>query len=333
MKVLLFGCKDTTLHVAGALTAMNIRLSLTTISPEKGDKQKVAGYFDLTSHYQLFDEIYIANRYDLKDNQDIEYFQNKQFDLGISIGWQRLIPPEILKEFKIGVFGMHGSAQDLPFGRGRSPMNWSILEGRQWFFTNLFKYDSGIDNGPILDTECFSINSNDTAETMHFKNTLSLVNLLKKNWDNFTNQKITLKPQKEGKGSVYLKREPSDGLIDWRDSIHNIERLIRAVAKPFYCAFSYLGDTEFKILRASIFYTDIEQHQFKNQQYGEICDVFPNNKFLIRCNGGVLIVHEFEGVTKLLKTGEIFKSPVEKIRIFKRNIHGYFDQYPDDFEN
>jgi len=328
MKVVLFGCKDTTLHVARSLTAMNIRLSLATISPEKGSKQKVAGYFDLTSQPQLFDEIYVATRYDLKDEQDIEYFRNKKFDLGIAMGWQRLVPEEILKEFKIGVFGMHGSAQDLPFGRGRSPMNWSILEGRQWFYTNLFKYNAGVDDGPILDTECFSINAADTAETLHFKNTLSFLNLLKKNWKNLSAGTIHLKPQKEVEGSIYPKREPSDGLIDWRDTIQNIERHIRAVAKPFYGAFSYLCEEEFKILRASIFYTDLEQHQFKNRQYGEICDVFPNNKFLIRCNGGALIVHEFEGSLNFLKTGQVFASPVTKIRVFERNIHGFFDITP-----
>ena len=326
MKVVLFGCKDTTLHVARSLKAMNICLSLISISPEKGSKQNVAGYFDLASQPLLFDEIFIAMRYDLKSEDDVKYFQCKQFDLGIVIGWQRLIPHEILKEFRIGVFGMHGSAQDLPFGRGRSPMNWSILEGRQWFYTNLFKYNAGVDDGPILDTECFSINDYDTIETMHFKNTLSLINLLKKNWVNLTSGTICLRQQKDDGGSFYPKREPSDGLIDWRDTIHNIDRHIRAVAKPFYGAFSYICEDEFKILRASIFYTDIEQHGFKDRRYGEICDIFPNYKFLIRCNGGVLIVHEFEGLPEHLESGRVFVSQNEKIRIFERNAHGFFDR-------
>ena len=326
MKVVLFGCKDTTLHVARSLAAKGIRMSLVTISPDKGLRQKVAGYFDLTSQAQLFEEIYTAIRYDLKTEQDFDFFRDKQFDLGIAMGWQRLIPSEILKEFRIGVFGMHGSAQDLPFGRGRSPMNWSIIEGRQWFYTNLFKYNDGMDEGPILDTECFSINADDTAETLHFKNTLSLINLLEKNWENFTTGTIHLKPQKEMEGSIYPKREPSDGLIDWRDTIHNIERHIRAVAKPFYGAFSYLCEEEFKILRASVFYTDLEQHKFKNRQFGEICDVFPNHKFLVRCNGGVIIVHEFEGSKKYLEIGQVFVSSDTEIRIFERNIHGFFDK-------
>ena len=153
MNIVLFGCKDTTLHVARSFMTMNIQLSLVTISPEKGKKQKVAAYFDLTSQIHLFKEMYTAIRYDLKDEQDINFFRNKNFDLGIAMSWQRLIPSEILNEFKIGVFGMHGSAQDLPFGRGRSPMNRSIIEDRKWFYTNLFKYNAGIDNGPIMDTE------------------------------------------------------------------------------------------------------------------------------------------------------------------------------------
>jgi methionyl-tRNA formyltransferase len=325
MNVILFGCKDTTLHVARFLRELCDKVSLVTISPEKGAEQEVAGYVDLRHHESLFERIYTAERYDLKSEADLAFIRSLDRDLGIAVGWQRLVPPNILELFRVGVFGMHGSAQDLPFGRGRSPMNWSILEGRRWFYTNLFRYQAGVDDGPILDTDCFSINECDTAETLHYKNTLSLIKLVRDNWRNFEQGQLHLKQQKAGEGSYYPKRNPSDGLIDWTDAIFNIERLIRAVTAPFYGAFSYLGSHEVRIYRATVFYTDIESHQFKDKLYGQVCDVFPNGKFLVRCNGGVLLVHDFDAGGQVLTTGQLLESPPHQIRTFPRNRYGFFD--------
>jgi UDP-4-amino-4-deoxy-L-arabinose formyltransferase/UDP-glucuronic acid dehydrogenase (UDP-4-keto-hexauronic acid decarboxylating) len=325
MNVILFGCKDTTLHVARFLKELCNTVTLVTISPEKGAEQEVAGYVDLAPYESLFERIYTAKRYDLKSEEDAAFLKSVRCDLGIAVGWQRLVPPNILDLFSVGVFGMHGSAQDLPFGRGRSPMNWSILEGRGWFYTNLFRYQSGVDDGPILDTDCFSIQDGDTAESLHYKNTLSLIKLLRNNWRNFEQGELHLRQQKDGEGSYYPKRNPSDGLIDWSDAISNIERLIRAVTTPFYGAFSYLDSVEVRILRASVFYTDLETHQFKDKLYGEVCDVFPSRKFLVRCNGGVLLVHEFDSDLKLLMPGQMLESPAEQLRTFPRNRHGFFD--------
>jgi methionyl-tRNA formyltransferase len=327
MRVVLFGCKDTTLHVARFLKELCQMVTLVTISQDKGAKQEVAGYVNLSLHGDLFEQIYIARRYDLKSCDDLSFFKSINCDLGIAIGWQRLVPENILDLFRVGVFGMHGSAQDLPFGRGRSPLNWSIIEGRRWFYTNLFKYQAGVDDGPILDTECFSINEQDTAESLHYKITLSLINLIHKNLVNFTENRINIRGQKVGVGSCYPKRNPSDGRVDWTDSIFNIERLIRAVSRPFYGAFSYVLSKEVRIYRSAIFYTDLEMHKFKDKAYGEICDVFPNGKFLVRCNGGVLIVHDFESSNLVLSVGQVFESGEEKVRRFPRNKHGFFDCY------
>jgi methionyl-tRNA formyltransferase len=325
MNVILFGCKDTTLHVARFLKELCGTVTLVTISPEKGAEQEVAGYVNLVPYESLFARIHIARRYDLKSDEDLSFLQSVPCDLGIAVGWQRLVPANILELFNVGVFGMHGSAQDLPFGRGRSPMNWSLLEGRGWFYTNLFRYQAGVDDGPILDTDCFSIHDADTAESLHYKNTLSLIKLLRNNWRNFERGELRLKRQKEGEGSYYPKRNPSDGLVDWADTIFNIERLIRSVTRPFHGAFSYLESAEVRIYRASVFYTDLESHQFKDAQYGQICDVFPNGKFLIRCNGGVLLVHEFESAAEGFTRGQILVSPADKLRSFPRNRHGFFD--------
>ncbi|MBW3041845.1 methionyl-tRNA formyltransferase [Prochlorococcus marinus] len=328
MEFTLFGCKNTTLHISRIFEKEGCKINLVTINPKKGYEQSVAGYTDLQEHKNLYQSIYIANKYSLKDELDYKFFKESNFKIAFAIGWQRLIPERILKCFSCGVYGMHGSSMDLPFGKGRSPLNWSIIEDRKFFYTNLFKYQAGIDNGPVVGKECFSINNFDTSETLHYKNLLAFINIVKKNWDNIEQQNIKVKKQKDTKGSFYPKRTADDGIIDWNDSIYNIERLIRAVTKPFYGAFSYIKEIKVKIYIANIFYTDLESHSFINAKNGEICDVFPNDKFLVKCQGGVLIVHDYETISdmrNIIKKGKNMDSPEKDIKRFKLNKYGNYD--------
>ena len=75
-------------------------------------------------------------------------------------------------------------------------MNWSIIEGRKYFYTNLFKYNPGVDDGDIVDTVKFSITSKDNAETMHYKNMISMKFLILKNLSDFFNNTLNYIPQK-----------------------------------------------------------------------------------------------------------------------------------------
>ena len=323
-EIVLFGCKDTTLHTARFLKKLDLKIHLVTISPELAASNQVAGYEDLTTYPNIFESIYSANSYSLNDEDIATIKKSNNTPLGFCIGWQRLIPEALLSVFGFGVFGMHGSARDLPFGKGRSPMNWALIEGRKLFHTNLFKYDVGIDNGPILDSKTFSIGANDTAETLHYKNTLSMCSLIKNNLENLLNGKYITKSQSLTLGeSFYPKRTPSDGSIDWRDDIHNIDRLIRAVTKPFDGAFSFIDEEKIVIERAAIFYTDLEAHPFKGEDFGKILDVFPNGKFLVRCSGGVIIVHEYVGNKPI--SGIFFQISESPFKRFERNEFGFFD--------
>ena len=325
MKIVIFGCKDTTLQVARFLRRNDVEIDLITISSDLALKNDVAGYVDLTGFSEIFRSVYVAKSYNLLSSEDVEFFNvNTDFKIAFCVGWQRLIPKYVLDKIPLGVHGMHGSARDLPYGKGRSPMNWALIEGRKFFSTNLFRYLDGVDNGPIVAKSCFSIKTTDTAETLHYKNALSMCYIIKSNLDVLLSGKANYVSQDTNEGeSFYPKRVPADGVIDWRDDIYNIDQLIRAVAPPFYGAVGTLDGRELKIFRASIFYTDIENHPFSDAKFGEVLEVFPSNKFLVRCSGGVLIVHEYDGTH--VATGKVFETAESPFVRFKRNVYGFFD--------
>ena len=63
---------------------------------------------------------------------------------------------------------------------------------------------------------------------------------------------LTLQPQDESKASTWEGRRPEDGRIDLTGSIHEAERLIRAVARPYPGAFYDEGDLRIVVWRAKI---------------------------------------------------------------------------------
>ena len=324
-KIAVFGCKTTTQFLLEALAGKYQIANLITIDENLGRKNKVADYIDLKETAEKLNiGFYRAESYNLKDAADIKNINEMEIDLAFVVGWQRLIPEEILQNVSIGVFGMHGSSMDLPLGRGRSPMNWSIIEDRKFFYTNLFRYDAGVDSGDILDTFLFSIRPDDTAETMHSKNTLAMKHLILKNISNLLENNFSLKKQKDIAPTYYPKRNPADSLIDWERDVFYIERHIRAVTRPFNGAYTYLNGEKLIILRAAIFETDLVDFGCNEEPFGKIVEVFPNGKFLVRCRSGVLLIHEYES-SVTITAGSVLENGEEEIHHFELNKFGNYD--------
>jgi len=319
-KTAIFGCKYTTKFLVENL---DLRIgSIITIDPPQGEKHQVADYCDLRKELDGRRDIYQARRYDLKDGEDIERINALGIDLAFVIGWQRLIPPEILRRLTIGAFGMHGSALNLPLGRGRSPLNWSIIEGRRFFHTNLFRYDAGADSGDILDTLGFAISEHDTAETLHYKNTLAMKHLIDRNIQGLLSGECVLKRQREAAPTYYPKRSPEDSLIDWSRDVFYIERFIRAVTRPFNGAFTFIGGEKVTLWRAQLF--DTVDFGYAGREYGQIVELFPNGKFLVNCLGGTLLVSEYVYAGKMGK-GLRMDNGVLTVRYFPLNRYGFHD--------
>lgn len=216
---------------------------LVTLTPEMGAKHNVAGYMDLRPLAQEHKiPIYHPKSYSLKSIEDREALSDARIDCALVIGWQRLIPEWWLNCLKIGAFGMHGSPEPLPRGRGRSPMNWALLDGKKSFITHLFKYDAGIDSGSIVGIQKFDITKWDDCNTLHLKNRLAMNRLIEQHIDSILNNTVVYKVQPTNiEPTYYPKRTPEDGRVVWEkmdmDMLYNH---IRAQTRPFPGAFSYI---------------------------------------------------------------------------------------------
>ncbi len=322
--IAVFGCKATTLFLLENLSIPHKIRHLITIGPEAGQKHDVADYLDLKEIVESKGiKVYQAKYYSLKNAADQEYLNAQKIDLAFVVGWQRLVPPEVLSGLSIGAFGMHGSSMNLPLGRGRSPMNWSIIEGRQVFYTNLFRYDPGVDSGDVVDTFKFQITHRDTAETMHFKNTLAMKYLIERNIDGLVRNDFKLTKQDDSiTPTYYPKRTPDDGLIDWAQDVSVVERFVRAVTRPFGGAFTFFENKKIAIWDAQVF--DLNDFGYENQPAGSVVAVFESGKFLVKCFGGLLLANAYDADFTVQK-GMCFDNGGLSVKYFDRNPLGFFD--------
>ena len=63
-----------------------------------------------------------------------------------TLGWSQLFREAFIKTPSRYVVGSHPS--ELPAGRGRAPVPWTILQGHRQSAVTLFRIDVGVDSGP-----------------------------------------------------------------------------------------------------------------------------------------------------------------------------------------
>ena len=267
-----------------------------TFRPTLQETAGISGYCDLTPNLNNMGvPVTIVEKYNMGSDTDREKLQSLDIDIAIVYGWQRLVPKWFLDYLSIGAFGAHGSGKPLPFGRGRSPVNWSIIQGKRTFFSHLFKYDTGIDDGPVAAVQEIEITAFDTCQTLLNKCTIAMVNMCLKELPSIIDGTVILKSQDGEGASYYPKRNKEDGIIDWEDATSEIYNLVRAVARPYPGAFSFLENKEDKsvlIWRAIPFDTPFI---WPLAGPGEIVEVFCDGTFIVRTGDSALFVLESEG--------------------------------------
>lgn len=291
-KVVVFGVKDTSENIVEFIHK-NIRPVelVITISKKVLNKNQVSGFKGLsvlTERYGI--PVFEADSYFLTDEKTKKFMEENEFEIAVSMGWQRLIPKYVLDRFSYGVYGFHGNCGYLPFGRGRSPLNWSIIQGDTRFNLNLFRYDENADSPNVFATEMFSITSHDDIRTAQYKNMICSKNLIQKLLKAYEEKNIVIRTESKDFDSWYSKRTAADGKIDFKGRTRDIYNLIRGVTAPFPGAFAMCGGEKVTVWEAHPFDEIID---FSAYAPGEVVDIF-DGKLVVRTVDGSLLIDRYE---------------------------------------
>lgn len=162
-------------------------------------------------------------------------------DICISLNWISILNESIIDLFPHGILNAHFG--DLPSYRGNAVINWAVLNNEKKIAITIHQMQPGeIDSGDVWKKLYMPI-EHDTAvsEIVGFcrKNTpqlfLEVVNSIgKKEITSTVQSNIELKPFR------CYPRLPEYSKIDWTRPATEIHSLIRASAKPYSGAYSYI---------------------------------------------------------------------------------------------
>lgn len=294
IKIVMCGCCEAGYYLIRDLIEYGVKFaSFVILTPEQGEQYNVSGYKDFSLLAEKYDiPVYYPKEYSLNSIDDIKFFSDNKFDLLIRGGWQRLFPDHVLNTLRIGAIGVHGSSDYLPKGRGRSPLNWSLIEDKKRFIMHLFFIRVGVDDGDVFDTEAFDINEFDTIETLYYKYYLVTRKMLVRSLPKIVNGTITVRKQ-IGQPSYYPKRTPKDGRIEWENmDVYEIYNFVRAQTRPYPGAYADIHGKLYKIWRCQVFDTRIT---YPEAEYGQCVEnLFDKNMMIVNCRGGLLLIDDYE---------------------------------------
>ncbi len=170
-------------------------------------------------------------------NDEYELLLSLRPDVIFSFYYRSMIPERFLRIPPLGAFNMHGSL--LPRYRGRACINWAVLKGEHETGATLHRMVRRADAGDMVDRERVPILFEDTAFDVGKKVAGAARLLIARNLDAIAAGRAARIPQNEEEATLFGRRTPADGKIDWSLDATEIYNLVRAVTHPFPGAFAF----------------------------------------------------------------------------------------------
>lgn len=192
-------------------------------------------------------------------------------DLIFVIGWSQLCGPDFLALAPDSVVGYHPAA--LPRLRGRAAIPWTILLDEPITAGSLFWMEEGTDDGDLLAQHFFHVGRDETAQTLYDRHMDALSAMLKECLPALARGERRRTVQDHRFATWAAKRTPADGLVDWTRSAVDIDRLVRAVGRPYPGAFTYSQGEKLVIWKSEVLIGDWRYHARPGQLVAREADM------------------------------------------------------------
>lgn len=287
MKSIFIGSVTSSRIMLEEMIALGFPIDMVFSLDEKYSKD-VSGYFPIHEIAEKNNIPYKKIK-KISTDENIKIIQDIAPDYIFVIGLSQLIDKRILDIPSKGCIGFHPTP--LPKFRGRAAMVWQVLLGVYETKCTLFKLDEGMDSGDILGQQEYVIEDTDYAKDVENKLLIALKKLSHKVLKEIIEGTLVPRKQNDDEATYLLIRRPEDGLIDWKEPINDIHRLVRAVSHPYPGAFGmYDGVHQIKIWHA-----DIVENRNIIGIPGQICRI-DSDSFDVLAKDGILRVTDWDNV-------------------------------------
>ena len=292
-KIVVFGCQQIAVDfIRYVATQSDVLISL--IVTYELPLDKTYGYESVIENFSNTDiEVLSPSRV---TKSLIDKVRNINPDYIFSTYYRQILPKSLLSLAKFSAINIHPSL--LPHYRGPVPTAWTIENGEKYFGITIHLMDEGIDTGDILVQEKYPILDNETGFELYTRGMKLGYELLVNNFRSIINEGIKAKPQL-GAGS-YFGKKTGKHTISWQQDAEKINNKIRIHSKPYNPAETSLFNRYIFISKAKVIYSD----KYPSQGCGKIIDIIDENKLIISCASGCLILEAYTVVPNLSKEEE-----------------------------
>lgn len=186
----------------------------------------------------------------INDPENVELIRSLQPDVIFVFGWSQLISKHILDIPPLGCIGTHPAL--LPRNRGRHPIVWALVEGLEESGLTFFYIDEGTDSGDILWQKPFPVTLEDDAGSLYEKIKALTSEAIREFLPQLEWGAAPRIPQDHSQATYWRKRTEKDGEIHWTAPTMTTYTLIRALARPYVGAHTYLRGEKMLIWRARL---------------------------------------------------------------------------------
>jgi methionyl-tRNA formyltransferase len=200
-------------------------------------------------------------------------------DLMIVAAYGLILPIQVLKIPRYGCLNIHASL--LPRWRGAAPIQRAIQAGDEQTGITIMQMDAGLDTGDILLKKTCTIETQETAETLHDKLANLGAEAIFEALVELEQGKLNPMPQDNSLTTYAAKLNKEDARIDWNRDADEIERDIRAY-NPYPGASSLINNTQVKIWQTKV-------NKENGRTSGEVIEV-KKNVLVVACGKGSLSI-------------------------------------------
>ena len=197
-------------------------------------------WFDSVAELAASRDIPVFAPEDINHPMWVQKIRELKPDIVISFYYRNMVGSAILEIPPAGCLNLHGSL--LPRYRGRCPINWVLVNGEKKTGVTLHYMTSRPDDGDIVCQRKIRISNDDTAKSLHEKAVKTSSSMLNEILPLIMDGSAPRYPQDHSSATYFGGRRPEDGEIDWTAAASDVRNLVRAVARPYPGAFSYVGD-------------------------------------------------------------------------------------------
>ena len=191
----------------------------------------------------------------LKDENEQKILAELKGDVMVVAAYGLLLPSAVLSIPRLGCVNIHPSL--LPRWRGAAPIQRTIYAGDKETGVTIMQMDQGLDTGPMLLQKHYTLDAEETSQTLHDKMAKLGATALIETLDLLAQGKIEPVLQDNTQTTYANKISKEEAIIDWMQPAMELEHEVRAFI-PWPIAYTSWKGKDLRIWQAKAI---DQQHQ------------------------------------------------------------------------